>query len=355
MSENIMRNVYKSIFLKPLFIVLSIFFSGSVFAQAGDAELSQSLADKIKKGGGDIVMRPSDLKETVPSKPVLKPAVQSTDISTPSKNNSARKDPMSHHHWSYESGETGPENWGKLSKENTLCTNGKQQSPINIEKGIQVDLPALSFDYKPSQLAIEDNGHTIMVKYSEGSNLSVQGKQYRLVQFHFHHPSEEMVDGKRFDMVAHLVHQHFDGSLLVLAVFMNADKNSATLAVNHQEEGPESKVNPQKSKQASNTLVSNFENSLFQQILNNVPLVRNITETPPGVMIDINHILPKNLTYYTYMGSLTTPPCTENVTWIVLKEPVILSQQQVENFGLIYSNNARPIQPKHDRLIKATR
>jgi carbonic anhydrase len=355
MSENIMKNIYKNIFLKPFFIVLSIFFSGTVFAQAGDAELSQSLADKIKKGGGDIVMRPSDLKEIVPSKTVVKPVVQSTAISTPSKNNSVGKDSMSHHHWSYETRETGPENWGKLSKENALCTNGKQQSPINIEKGIQVDLPALSFDYKPSQLAIEDNGHTIIVKYSEGSNLSVQGKQYRLAQFHFHHPSEEMVDGKRFDMVVHLVHQHFDGSLLVLAVFMNADKNSATLAVNHHEEGLESKVNPQKSKQESNTPVSNFENPLFQQILNNIPLIKNVSETPSGVMIDINHFLPKSLAYYTYMGSLTTPPCTENITWIVLKEPITLTRQQVENFGLIYSNNARPIQPKHDRLIKATR
>jgi carbonic anhydrase len=350
-----MKNIYKNIFLRPFLIVFWIFFSCNGFAQKSDEDLSQSLVDKIKKGGGDIVMRPSDLKETPTSKTVSKPAAQSPTVSSTVKTKGVDKDSISHHHWSYESGETGPENWGKLSKENTVCTNGKQQSPINIEKGIQVDLPALTFDYKPSQLAIEDNGHTVMIKYGEGSNLSVQGKQYRLVQFHFHHPSEEMIDGKRFDMVAHLVHQHFDGSLLVLAVFMNANKNSEIVSANHNEEGHQSKGSLQKVNQGLTSPVSSSENPLFQQILNNIPLVRNITETPSGVMIDINHLLPKSLTYYTYMGSLTTPPCTENVTWIVLKEPIMLSQQQVENFGLIYSNNARPIQPKNDRLIKVAR
>ena len=205
------------------------------------------------------------------------------------------------------------------------------QSPINIENGIQVDLPAIMFDYKPSQLSIQDNGHTILVSYGEGSNLSLQAKQYRLVQFEFHHPGEEVIDGKRFDMVVHLVHRHQDGSLLVVAVLLNVDE----------------------SKPISTSVV--LENPLFQQILNNVPLSKNVTEVPVGVVIDASQLLPKSYGYYTYLGSLTSPPCTEGVTWVVLKEPVQLSKQQLENFSRIYPNNARPLQHKRGRLIKESR
>ena len=343
---------YKSIFLKPILIGLGMFFSGVwiACAQSSDEDLSKALVDKIKKGGGDIVMRPSDLKEVAP-KISSKPVVQPSAVSSSAKIKTVEKDSIHQRHWTYEVGETGPENWGKLSKENNLCSNGKQQSPINIENGIQVDLPAITLDYKPSQLAIQDNGHTVMVNYGEGSNLLLQGKQYRLVQFHFHHPSEEMVDGKRYDMVAHLVHQHFDGGLLVLAVFLQAQKEPTITSLEYKSLNSENKILQPELKPG----VGGTENLLFQQILNHMPLVKNVTETPAGVVIDMNHLLPKNLAYFTFMGSLTTPPCSESVTWVVLKEPVMLSKQQVENFGRIYSNNARPIQPKADRLIKVTR
>jgi len=352
----VIKSKYKSIFFKPTFISLGVFLSGIwiACAQSSDDDLSQALVDKIKKGGGDIVMRPSDLKEALP-KISSKPVVQPSAVNSSAKIKTAEKDSIHHRHWTYAVGETGPENWGKLSKENGLCSNGKQQSPINIENGIQVDLPALTLDYKPSQLAIQDNGHTVMVNYGEGSNLLLQGKQYRLVQFHFHHPSEEMVDGKRYDMVAHLVHQHFDGSILKLAVFLNAHQDAKIATLDHQVVTNENKGHSPAAKPELKPAMASSENPLFQQILNNVPLVKNITETPTGVVIDINQLLPKNLAYFTYMGSLTTPPCSESVTWVVLKEPVMLSKQQVENFGRIYSNNARPIQPKADRLIKVTR
>lgn len=352
-----MKSIYKHLIFKPILIGVGIFFGGVWFAlaQSSDEDLSQALVDKIKKGGGDIVMRPSDLKEAPPPKIVAKPVVQSTTASSSPKVKVVEKASVHQRPWSYETGETGPENWGKLSKENGLCSNGKQQSPINIENGIQVDLPALTLDYKPSQLAIQDNGHTVMVNYGEGSNLLLQGKQYRLVQFHFHHPSEETVDGKRHDMVAHLVHQHFDGSLLELSVFLNAAPDAKIATLEHQGASNENKGSSQAVKPELKTVVVGSENPLFQQILNNVPLVKHVTETPTGVVIDMNQLLPKNLAYYTYMGSMTTPPCSENVTWIVLKEPVMLSKQQVENFGRIYSNNARPTQPKGDRLIKVTR
>ena len=352
-----MKSVYKNIFFKPILIGVGIFFGGVwvALAQSSDEDLSQSLVDKIKKGGGDIVMRPSDLKEPPTPKLAAKQVVQSPTVSSSSKVKVVEKSLILQRPWSYETGGTGPENWGKLSKENALCSDGKQQSPINIENGIQVDLPALTLDYKPSQLAIQDNGHTVMVNYGEGSNILLQGKQYRLVQFHFHHPSEEMVDGKRYDMVAHLVHQHFDGSLLELSVFLNAYPDLKLSTLDQKGATIENTDSSQAVKQELKTGISGSENPLFQQVLNNIPLIKNVTETPAGVVIDMNQLLPKNLAYYTYMGSMTTPPCSENVTWIVLKEPVMLSRQQVENFGRIYSNNARPIQPKGDRLIKVTR
>ncbi len=335
----------KSSTSKPInassFVLLSIMFLASLacFAQSNDDEMAKALIEKMSQGKGDIVMRPSDLPEQAKPKvtppkvnpnPVA-PLATSSSTMTSSKTKGAEKEVKKGVHWSYESGESGPENWGALGKDNAMCSLGQIQSPINIENGIQVDLPIITFDYKPSQLTIQDNGHTIMVSYGEGSNLSLQAKQYRLVQFHFHHPGEEAIDGKRSDMVAHLVHQHNDGSLLVVAILLNVDEGKST---------PTSVA---------------LENPLFQQILNNVPLSKNVTEVPMGVVIDVTQLLPKSHGYYTFVGSLTTPPCTENVTWVVLKESVKLSKQQLENFSRIYPNNARPLQPKRDRLIKETR
>jgi carbonic anhydrase len=234
--------------------------------------------------------------------------------------------PIEHAHWSYTEGPDGPANWWRTSKDNLLCSAGKQQSPINIEGGILVDLPPLRFDYKISPLTIQDNGHTILVNYAEGSNLSLDARQYRLVQFHFHKPSEEAIDGKRADMVAHLVHQHHDGRLLVVAVLMNSSLEA-----------------------------SQAENAAFQMILNHIPLVKKESSSPNGVMIDLNQLLPKNLAYFTFMGSLTTPPCSENVQWVVLKEAALISKQQLDNFSRIYPNNARPLQSRSGRLIKEAR
>lgn len=324
--------------LKCLWILLMGFlpvYSQIVDAQSNDEEMAKALLGKIQQGRGDIVLRPSDLSETSPKKTVVTnappPAEKSplTSSKAPSKEKNTKHDQTPQ--WSYERGENGPENWGKLGKENVVCGLGELQSPINIENGIQVDLPPIHFDYKPSPMSIQDNGRTILLTYGEGSNLILQGKKYRLVQFHFHHPSEEAIDGKRSDMVVHLVHQDHDGALLVVAVLLNRD-TSKTVAT-----------------------ADNSENPLFQQILNNIPLSKMVVESPAGVLIDINQLLPQHHTYYTYLGSLTTPPCSENVTWVVLKESVSLSEQQVENFDRIYANNARPLQLKMGRLIKETR
>ncbi|MDP2793667.1 MAG: carbonic anhydrase family protein [Sulfurisoma sp.] len=224
-------------------------------------------------------------------------------------------------HWSYE-GEGAPGNWSKLDPKNAACGAGRRQSPIDIREGvIKVDLEPIKFDYKWTQFRVVDNGHTIQVNVGEGSTITVMGRGYQLVQFHFHRPSEEKVRGKAFDMVAHLVHKDDEGRLAVVAVLM--EKGAA-------------------------------EHPLIQTLWNNMPLEAG-QELAPATAIDLNRILPEARDYYTYMGSLTTPPCTEDVLWMVFKKPIIVTEQQVAIFARLYKNNARPVQPANDRLVKETR
>jgi carbonic anhydrase len=225
----------------------------------------------------------------------------------------------SHVHWSY-SGLGAPENWGKLSG-GTTCGTGKRQSPIDIRGGIRVDLEQIKFDYRPSQFRITDNGHTVQVDVAEGNNITVMGRSWQLVQFHFHRPSEERVNGKTFEMVAHLVHRDYANNLAVIAVLMDRG----------------------------------MEHPVIQTLWNHMPLDTGMSVEPPNVAIDLTRLLPERREYYTYMGSLTTPPCTENVLWMVFKEPIMVSPEQIGIFARLYPHNARPIQPTYDRLIKESR
>ena len=224
-----------------------------------------------------------------------------------------------HIHWSYE-GAGGPENWGKLSAENAACSSGKRQSPINIRDGIRVDLEPIGFAYRPSNFRVVDNGHTVQVSLAGGS-ISLLGKSYQLIQFHFHRPSEELVNGKSFDMVAHLVHKSDDGKLAVVAVLL--------------EKGD--------------------DNPVIQTVWNNLPLEKDEVVMPPTLTLDPAQLLPENRGYYTYMGSLTTPPCSEGVLWLVLKQPQQMSVEQMAVFARLYKNNARPVQSDSGRLIKESR
>lgn len=225
-----------------------------------------------------------------------------------------------HAHWSYE-GETGPAFWGKLNPAYATCDSGLRQSPIDIRGGVRVDLPPITFEYRPSLFNILDNGHTVQVNYGEGSSLTVQGRRFELVQFHFHKPSEERINGRSYDMVAHLVHKDEDGRLAVLAVLFERGK----------------------------------DNPFIQTLWNNLPLEQGTEVSPPDAPIDLNTLLPKDRSYYTYMGSLTTPPCTEGVMWMVLKSPVEISAEQIAVFSHLYKRNIRPIQKAAGRLIKESR
>jgi len=219
-------------------------------------------------------------------------------------------------HWEYQ-GSGGPERWGRMKPEFAKCSSGTRQSPIDIREGIKVELDPVQFDYKPSAFKVVDNGHTVQVNVAPGNSIEVTGQRFELVQFHFHRPSEERIDGKAFDMVAHLVHKNLEGRLAVVAVLL--EKGSAQPVV--------------------------------QSVWNNLPLEKG-DEVAARLPIDLNRLLPSDRGYFTYMGSLTTPPCSEGVLWMVMKQPVPISGEQIDIFARLYPMNARPIQSASGRLIK---
>ncbi|MES2992087.1 MAG: carbonic anhydrase family protein [Pseudomonadota bacterium] len=223
-----------------------------------------------------------------------------------------------HHaaHWDY-TGQGGPETWGRMKPEFSKCSTGTRQSPIDIRDGIRVELDPVRFDYKPSGFRVVDNGHTVQVNVAPGNSIEVMGRRYELVQFHFHRPSEERIDGKQFDMVVHLVHKDLDGRLAVVAVLL--DRGAAQ--------------------------------PLIQSVWNNLPLEKG-DEVAARLPINLDDLLPPQRQYFTYMGSLTTPPCSEGVLWMVMKQPVPVSPEQIGIFARLYPMNARPIQSASGRLIK---
>ena len=221
-----------------------------------------------------------------------------------------------HVHWDY-AGSGSPDTWGQMRPEFSRCSSGTRQSPIDIRDGIKVNLEPVQFDYKPSAFRVLDNGHTVQVNVGPGNSIDVGGRRYDLVQFHFHRPSEERINGRQFDMVAHLVHKDIDNRLAVVAVLL--DRGSA--------------------------------HPLVQNVWNNLPLEKG-DEVAARTTIDLNALLPTERSYFTYMGSLTTPPCSEGVLWMVMKAPMPISNEQIGIFARLYPMNARPIQSVSGRLIK---
>ena len=220
-------------------------------------------------------------------------------------------------HWSYE-GATGPQNWSKLEADFSTCKLGHNQSPIDIRKTSKAKLPPLEFAYSPSPLKILDNGHTIQVNYAAGSSVTIDGKRYDLLQFHFHKPSEEKINGRSYPMVAHLVHKNAEGKLAVVAVLFR----------------------------------KGAENPLVQTLWDSLPKEKGEPQEVAGVSIDIGKLLPTAQGYYNFAGSLTTPPCSEEVNWFVLKTPVEMSDAQLKRFAQAYKHNARPVQPLNGRTVQ---
>lgn len=223
--------------------------------------------------------------------------------------------------WSYE-GETGPEYWGDLDPTNAVCTNGEEQSPINIEtakteKDDKVE--ELKFNYAPTNFSLANNGHTIQGNpVALDNSIVIDGEEYKLAQFHFHTPSEHQFNGQNFDMELHLVHKSADNELAVIGLMI--------------QEGA--------------------ANSTLEQSWKVLPEEETTKDVKVTEAIDLMGLLPENKENFRYEGSLTTPPCSEEVEWIVLEQPIEMSKKQIDLFRQIFKDNDRPVQPLNDREVE---
>jgi carbonic anhydrase len=228
------------------------------------------------------------------------------------KGDDKAKDKHAAGHWDYE-GALGPDNWGK---EFPTCVKGKSQAPLNITGPFAKALYKLAPDYKPGPLTLVNNGHTIQVNVPPGSKLRIDSKPYELVQFHFHRPSEEQLDGKPMDMVIHFVHKNDAGELIVMGVLVKVGN----------------------------------ENPGIKTLWAHAPAKEGPAVSPEGVVFNPANLLPREMDYFTYEGSLTTPPCTERVRFFIMKSPVNISSAQLSEFP--FKMNARPVQPLNKRIIE---
>ena len=218
-------------------------------------------------------------------------------------------------HWGYE-GAGAAEHWGQLQPGFRVCALGLQQSPIDLTGPIGANLGSLQVNWLRMPLRIVNNGHTIQVNCEPGSGMELDGRPFSLLQFHFHHPSEHAVDGRRHAMEVHFVHGSDSGALAVLAVFFEEGAHNAALApiwdVMPSEAGP---------------------------------------EVLTGATIVPEQLLPADRSYYRYLGSQTTPPCSERVIWTVYRRTIAASRRQIAQFAELFPMNARPLQPLNRRLL----
>ena len=222
-----------------------------------------------------------------------------------------------HHgvHWGYE-GEAGPEHWADLSHDYATCKTGNKQSPIDLREAVKARLQPLEFNYGEVPLMVSNNGHTIQVDQKGAGSLKFQGQEYRLLQFHFHTPSEHHVAGRAHEMEAHFVHKNDQGQLAVVGVMIKPGK----------------------------------ENAALKAAWNGMP--KDVKEVKvAGAVINAGDVLPANKAYRHYIGSLTTPPCSEGVRWIVMNEPIEMSRAQIDAFKAVFTHNARPVQALEDRFL----
>ncbi|MEI6559928.1 MAG: carbonic anhydrase family protein [Rhodospirillaceae bacterium] len=219
-------------------------------------------------------------------------------------------------HWTYE-GEEGPEHWGELKPEFKTCSIGIQQSPVNLAKPVHASLSKLVIDWKPYPVTVTNNGHTIQVNSPPGSTISEEGgEKFNFLQFHFHHPSEHLLDGKQMEMEVHFVH-------------LNEKKDQAiALGI---------------------FIVAGAKNEVLEPVFANMPKAKGEIKT--SFTIDPNKILPAKLDRFRYEGSLTTPACQEFVHWNVLRQTITASPEQIKAFAALFSNNARPPLPLNRRFL----
>lgn len=219
-------------------------------------------------------------------------------------------------HWAYE-GETGTDHWGALDPSFEVCASGVQQSPVDLTGTVPADGDGLDIQWQSAEGEVVDNGHTIQVNMPDAGGIVLEGRSFSLLQFHFHLPSEHALEGDRSAMEVHFVHQAEEGDLAVIGVFMDVGEGAPVVQSIWD-------VIPEPG--ASSTAVADLDPRAF---------------------------LPEGSGYLRYAGSLTTPPCSEIVSWVVMAESMSVSQAQVDAFGARYPMNARPVQPLNERSIEA--
>lgn len=212
-------------------------------------------------------------------------------------------------------GEDGPQAWGGLSPDYAACADGSAQSPIDLGGATPTSLPDLEFDYRRGALSLKNTVHTVQADETPGSSVTVDGQRYPLVQFHLHEPSEHTIDGRRYDGELHLVHRDADDRIAVVSVLLSKGAPDAALA----------------------------------PFLDALPADAGATTQVPD--FDPNALLPTTRRTFRYDGSLTTPPCTEGVRWLVMTTPVEISQGQLDAFRAVIAENDRPLQPRGEREV----
>jgi carbonic anhydrase len=229
----------------------------------------------------------------------------------------AQAHPANPPHWSY-NGADGPDHWGDLESDYAECKSGHRESPIDIVGAQPADLAPIHFDYKLEPLKVINNGYTIQFNYEAGSSITINGTALPLVQFHFHHVSENEIDGKKYDMELHFVHVD------------SAANRTAVVAV---------------------FIKSGAENAALRDLWSHIPHDVGKEVEYKKVVINAADLLPADQNYYTFDGSLTIPPCKEGIKWFVMKTPIEASPAQIAAFAKYYPTNARPIQPTNGREI----
>jgi len=219
--------------------------------------------------------------------------------------------------WGY-AGPSGPEHWAEVSANYSVCATGTQESPIDLRGAVPARLGDLGIEWRPVPLRVANTGHSIQVDAPPGGRLTMEGRTYELLQFHLHHPSEHLLDGRRFPMEIHFVHRGPGNDLLgVVAVLVEHGAS----------------------------------NEALEAVLANMPAEAGTSRAVEGATVQPHRLLPAERGHLRYEGSLTTPPCSENVDWAVLTRPIQASPAQVDAFERLYANNARPLQPLHRRFL----
>lgn len=198
-----------------------------------------------------------------------------------------------------------------------LCDSGKRQSPIDIRSATRKPLPTLQFNYHPAPLRISDDGHTVRVRFAAGQSLRIGNERFTLQQFHFHTPGGDRIAGVEFPMAAHLLHKSASGQLLAVVVLFR----------------------------------TGADNALLDALLPLIPAQADGDHVHADRAVDASALLPARQAYYRYTGSLTAPPCTEGVEWLVMKQPLEVSKAQLARYRQRFADNMRGVQPLHQRLV----